>query len=384
MAKTIKGIQFGGQCRVRSNLEFSPQELKGRLEGPVSQRPFLMDVREPHEFAQWRIEGSANIPLAVLLSMPDLRGFDRKREIVTICPIGIRSADAAEYLTTKGFKASNLEGGLVAWGRVYDTAIVNRVAGGLAIYQLRRMGKGCTSYVLSHSGECVVVDPGSHTSEYTDLAAHHRLRITHVVDTHLHADHVSGAKRLAALSGATLHLGKGEKYEWRGFEPLAEGSKIDFGVELRAVSTPGHTWGSTCLLLDYRYILTGDTLFVDSIARPDLHGEAERFSRALYNSYHSKLMKYQKQLVILPAHFTPETNVCCGKAVDANLGEVVDSLPPMHMEEGAFVKYILSNLPQRPYNYEKIIQMNAAGSDYDPSTVDELEAGPNRCALKSD
>ena len=118
-----------------------------------------------------------------------------------VCASGGRSSQATDALARAGWDAHNLTGGMAAWGTVYDTAELP--AGAATIVQVRRRGKGCLSYVIGSGDEAFVVDPSLDLDQYLEVAADKGWRITRVFDTHLHADHLSGARALAAATGAT-------------------------------------------------------------------------------------------------------------------------------------------------------------------------------------
>lgn len=129
----------------------SPTDLKDLLENPRDTSYLLLDVREPEEYEDWRIEESLNIPLGQLTRPASLRSLPRDTEIIAICAHGIRSAEAATFLKKKGFKAEHLAGGLSAWNKVHDIApVILNNRDEVKLLQLRRVGKGCASYVIVH------------------------------------------------------------------------------------------------------------------------------------------------------------------------------------------------------------------------------------------
>jgi glyoxylase-like metal-dependent hydrolase (beta-lactamase superfamily II) len=363
--------------------EIAPLALKQLLAEEGAKRPVIVDVREPEEFQDWRIDGSVNIPVGELWGSPRLKDLPKAAEIVAICAHGIRSASAVSLLRQAGFRARHLAGGLAAWSRTYDPAPVDLDFDGLQLIQVRRLGKGCTSYLVGYHSEAAIIDPSVHTSEYLDLAKAHGLQIRHVMDTHLHADHVSGARALAQATGATLHLNPQDPHRGRDFEPLTDGAEIRVGgnATLRALHTPGHTKGSTSFLLRNEALLTGDTLFVEGIARPDLHQHAEEFAGDLYRTYHAQLGALSEEVQVLPGHFSQVVPVEFGKAFYASLGTLRKRMPLLEAPESTFRDYVLANLPPKPPNYEIILAINRSGEVMDPAAVAGLEEGPNRCAL---
>ncbi len=224
------------------NNQISASDVAARL--GTDDEPFILDVRNPDEVAEWAIPGAVNIPLGDLSARAS--EIPRDEELVVVCASGGRSSRATDALGRAGFDAHNLTGGMAAWGMVYDTAELE--AGEATIVQVRRRGKGCLSYVIGAGDEAFVVDPSLELDQYLAVAAAKGWRITKVFDTHLHADHLSGARALAAATGASVHLNPADTFDF-DYTPLLDGDRYQLpgGVELSvaAMHTPGHTMGST-------------------------------------------------------------------------------------------------------------------------------------------
>lgn len=343
---------------------------------------FLLDVREPDEFEEWRIPGAVNIPLGSLASR--VAELPAATEIVTVCASGTRAASAVEVLAHAGVAASVLEGGMGAWANTYDDVAVT--VGGATVLQVRRLGKGCLSYLVAAGDAAVVIDPSADVDQYLDRAAARGWRLTHVFDTHLHADHLSGARALAAASGATLVLNPADHFEFV-FEPLEDGMHIAIadGVEITVsvLSAPGHTRGSTAFLLGDDAIFTGDTLFLESVGRPDLADRAEEFARELFHTLHDKVLSLPDGALVLPAHFGAAVEVRYGSVVAATLGALRGSLWQLGADEEKFVAWAAGAASPRPPNYEAIVVANQRGAALDEDERRGLEEGPNHCAVAS-
>jgi glyoxylase-like metal-dependent hydrolase (beta-lactamase superfamily II) len=205
-------------------------------------------------------------------------------------------------------------------------------------------------------------------------------RITRVLDTHVHADHLSRSTKLAELVGATLHMPEGAPVSYP-FSDLADGNVLEVGsVKLEAVRTPGHTPESTSYLLDGRALFTGDTLFLSAVGRPDLDATLEvarQRARELYRSLR-RLLALDPETLVLPGH-TGEPVAFDGEPICAQLSEVRGSIRILKEDEDAFVEKIAGHGTPTPSNFERIVQLNRAGEspEGDPT---ELEAGANRCA----
>ena len=195
------------------------------------------------------------------------------------------------------------------------------------------------------------------------------MRITHIIETHIQADHLSGCRELAAKTGAPIYLHEAAKVEF-GFQSLGDGDELELGnVQIRVLHTPGHSADSICLLVTDKtrgdepwLLLTGDTLFVGDAGRPDLHGQEEsrRLAEELYHSLFTKLLPLDETLVIYPAHFAGSV---CGRAMSGNPISTLGferrfnaALQPRSKEE--FVRFMLENLPPQPPEFATIRRRN--------------------------
>jgi glyoxylase-like metal-dependent hydrolase (beta-lactamase superfamily II) len=288
---------------------------------------------------------------------------------------------AVDLLAAAGIAGSDLVGGMAAWASVYDTATVD--VGAAQVVQVRRRGKGCLSYLVGAGTEAFVVDPSVETDRYLDEAARRGWRIVRVFDTHLHADHVSGARALAGAAGASLHLNPADAFAFP-FEPLTDGQRFVVGgaleVTVTTLATPGHTKGSIVLDVGGLALLTGDTLFVDGVGRPDLADRAEEFAHDLYRSLHATVLALPGEVLVLPAHYGEAVEVHPGEPVTATLASLRRTLAPLAWDEDAFVAWASSRAAPRPPNAAEIIRTNMGGAPLAAEESRRLELGPNRCA----
>jgi glyoxylase-like metal-dependent hydrolase (beta-lactamase superfamily II) len=342
-------------------------------------RLLMVDVREPQEFADWQIPHAINIPLAHLTQR--LGEVPRDRRVVTICAKGLRASDGAEILKSHGISSEILEGGMDAWASTYDT--VERVFGQAIVVQVRRRGKGCLSYVVGAGSRAVVIDPSRDLEQYLAVARRHGWTITHVLDTHLHADHLSGARDLVAATGAALWLNPADPFNF-AFTPVSDAKAIELApgthLVVSSVSVPGHTEGSTMYQLGDYAIFTGDTLFLESVGRPDLANEAESYAHHLFHSLHERVLSLPDEITVFPAHYGPGVEVRAHELVTRPLGSLRHALPALDLDENAFVDWAVANVKDRPGNYQQIVQINS-GATALVGDARELELGPNRCAI---
>src|SRR5216110_862236 len=255
----------------------------------------VLDVRPAAELAEWSIPGSVHADAYDALrrgdpsALADFRPRNCDR-VVTVCAAGKTSLLAAERLRARGLDAVSLEGGMRAWSLAWNTAEVPCPGSTARIVQLRRTGKGCLSYLIGSHGDAVVVDASLEPQIYHRLADEHGWRIRTVLETHVHADHVSRARALAADTGARLCLPTTDRFSFE-YAPGKEGDIVHGGAAgLRVFHTPGHTPESACFLLDEHALFTGDTLFLAAVGRPDLEATTDE-SRSRAHVLHSSLQR---------------------------------------------------------------------------------------------
>src|SRR6266516_920579 len=189
--------------------------------------------------------------------------------------------------SARGIQALSLDGGMKAWSLAWNIAEISLPSSQARVIQVRRTGKGCLSYFISVGKTAVVIDASLDPQVYLDLAHHYGWQIERVLDTHIHADHLSRSRRLAQMSGATLFLPDQTRVSFP-FTPIHDGDTLEPGTAtLTALHTPGHTPESTCYLLDQHVLLTGDTLFPTGVGRPDLAADADELERRASELYAS-------------------------------------------------------------------------------------------------
>ncbi len=312
-----------------------------------------------------------HIPAAALRNDAAAVARELDGDVVVVCNRGISATSAAGLLRGLGVAARPLEGGMRAW---IATLTAHRVAidvPGLEIVQIRRPARGCLSYLLAVRGVALVVDPAPDTDFYVELAAELGARITDVVDTHLHADHLSGARDLADRTGASLRLPAGavERGVTYPVTALRDGDSIDLdGVSVRAIALPGHTTDMTGLVVADRALIGGDSLFADGIARPDLQqGDLEgalAMGRRLHATLHRRVLALADDVVLLPGHDHPGIRTASSRA---NLAEARERVLELRIDDAqAFATALREGIPPRPANYETVIAVNSGTHPFDP------------------
>src|SRR3989449_6951766 len=304
----------------------STEELRELLacRAPVT----VLDGRPAAERTGWGIPGSVPADAYDALRRGDPTALAEFRprngdRVVTVCAAGKTSLLAAERLRARGLHAVSLEGGMRAWSLAWNTAELPCPGSTARIVQLRRTGKGCLSYLIGSNGAAVVIDASLDRQVYRRVAETHGWRIRTVLETHVHADHLSRARALAADTGARLCLPTTDRVSFE-YEPVKDGDIVQVGsARLQSLHTPGHTPESTSYLLDDHALFTGDTLFLAAVGRPDLEASAEQARRRAHMLHASlqRLVALPAETVVLAAH-TSAPVAFDGRPISATLRQV--------------------------------------------------------------
>jgi glyoxylase-like metal-dependent hydrolase (beta-lactamase superfamily II) len=326
-----------------------------------------------------------HLPAAHVLADPDRVAAQLDGPVAVVCERGLTAQGVTDALRSRGVEAMVLDGGMRRWIGALQARTVELGIDGLDVIQVQRPGRGCLSYLIAAGGEALVVDPAPDPGFYLDLAGHLGVRIATVFDTHIHADHISGARELAMASGATLRLSeaaleRGLTYADR-VVPVADGAELKVGqVTLKALALPGHTTDMTGLVIEDRALIGGDSLFADGIARPDLQrGDSEgakAMAVTLHGTLHERILALGDDVILLPCHTHPGVHL---DAIAPRLAEVRATVPELAVQEPEeFAREVTAAMPPRPANYEEIIAVNSGAHQFDP----ELETGGNSCATR--
>ena len=373
---------------------------------------FVLDVRNRDEFERFRLEGRQPLPAINVpyFEMLELGGKDEMLDavvaylerdlagklptdlpVLAVCAKGDTSEFVAQGLRRLGYAGATLKGGMKAWGEHYATHALAEGAD-LAIYQVSRAARGCLSYMVASAGKAVVIDPLRHLHPYLDLARDKGFTIEKVIDTHAHADHISGGATLASQTGSSYHLHPYDAIHpvdvlpaTLPYEPIREGQIFSVGqLQLEALHIPGHTLGLVALRLDDRFLFSGDSIFIRSIARPDLGGKAETWA-PLHGRSLRRLLNLPGGITVLPGHFSSldEADEMGRFAVPLDdLKKRNDGLVVLQREsEEGFVRYLLESLPKFIPEYVDIKRVNAGLLAPTEEAAAILELGKNVCAL---
>jgi glyoxylase-like metal-dependent hydrolase (beta-lactamase superfamily II) len=378
-----------------STTQIPVEELARRLDD--GERLQLLDVRAPDRVAVARVAlGRAldfrAMPNSTLFALPslDALGLDPARPVAVICGHGNSSKQTTAFLRERGYQAFSVAGGMAAWETVYVARRLVPTSSLASIVQVDRVGKGALSYLLVSDGDAVVVDPGRHVDRYDALLTELGATPAAVVDTHMHADYLSGARVAAqrwqvpyflhADDAVSPYDGTPGRF---AYQSLNDGDTIAFGrAALRAVHVPGHTLGSIALLADDGLVLSGDFLFVQSVGRPDLGGQAEGWAKLLWHSLERARREWPGDLLVLPAHYAGESERRADRAVAARFDVIAaTNVAAAIQDERAFLQWIVDHETAPPAAYRTIKLANLGLVDVSDADAEMLESGPNQCAV---
>lgn len=354
---------------------------------------FILDVRNESDFNDWKIEGEKvevfNTPYFELLDGVEeiLDKIPTEREVLVVCAKEGSSNMVAELLSDAGLSVSYLKDGMKAWSEHLEPVKIGDLTNGGEIYQFVRLGKGCLSYMVVSNGEAAVIDSTRKPDIYLDFAASLNVEITHVFDTHLHADHISGGREIAQRTNATYWLPPKDAEEVVfEYSPLEGGNVVTIGntdISIHALYSPGHTIGSTSFVIDEKYLLSGDILFIDSIGRPDLAGLAEDWVEDLRETLYNRYRELSEELIVLPAHFMIVEELNDDGSVAMPLGTLFAENHGLNIaDEAEFRQMVTGNLPPQPNSYQEIRETNMGKITPEDDKQREMEIGPNRCAVR--
>jgi glyoxylase-like metal-dependent hydrolase (beta-lactamase superfamily II) len=353
----------------------------------------LLDVRVNEEFDRFKVEGPF---LSDMVNVPYVEFVEHEKESVAKVPAAekVRIVCAkegsaryvGEILQNNGFKdVRYLEGGIKTWGNMLIPKSVtsdNRYR----LYQFIRPGKASCSYGVICDDEMILFDPSRNVHFYLDFAKRNGARIIRSFETHLQADFISGSKQIAADSGAQI-LGHENDFKDATFnyQKIIDHQVYAFskdGPQTKALHMPGHTPGSTSYLVDDKYLITGDTVFILSIGRPDLGGKAEEWSKLLYHTLKTKIAALDDGLVILPGHYMDWREANPSQIFSDTLGNIKKENSAIYgiSSETQFIDWIKDHMRPQPEVYAEIRKVNAGLLEAGEEEQEVMDLGKNECA----
>ena len=364
---------------------------------------FLIDVRNEDEYDRWKIETrftpeTINIPYYEFFENEEesLGKIPRERPIMLVCAVGGASDFVIEMLAEEGIPASNIAEGMKGWGKLHIFRPVIE-AETFQIYQVDRVARGCLSYVLINDGQAVIIDPLRHIQYYEQFLESKGAKLKLILDTHGHADHISGGTELSRKTGAPYYL-----HPYDGIHPFDMlPAKLDYNMlhdeqefkvgelEIRVVHVPGHTLGLVNFLVragdGSKYFFTGDNIFLQSFGRPDLGGQGEAWAPIVYETiFRTVRGNISDDALVLPGHYANPNEADRDGLFAKTLGEIWQENEDLsNSDRESFIDFVLNHLPEMPPQYIEIKRVNAGLVDPDEEEADELELGKNICALST-
>ncbi|ELY96147.1 Rhodanese domain-containing protein [Natrialba chahannaoensis JCM 10990] len=376
----------------------TPAKLKARID--ANEGVTLLDARMETDYDKWKIDGesveSINVPYFNFLNeeIDDdiLAQIPGDQAITVLCAKGGASEFVAGSLKEAGYNVDHLEDGMNGWARIYEAVEVEHYDGTGTLLQYQRPSSGCLGYLLHDGDEAAVIDPlRAFTDRYLQDADELGVDLQYAIDTHIHADHISGVRNLGAEGVEAVipaaAVDRGVTYA-DDVTVADDGDEFHVGdATIETVSTPGHTSGMTSYLIDGELLATGDGLFIESVARPDLEeGDegAEDAAKQLYESLQERVLSLHDETLVGGAHVSDSAVPAEDGTYTAPIGQLEDNMAALTMDEDDFVEVILSDMPPRPANYEQIIATNLGQQETGDEEAFELELGPNNCAASQE
>jgi len=372
----------------------TPEQLKERID--EAEDVTILDTRMESDYEEWRIDGetveSFNVPYFYFLDedIDDdiFDGIPSDRELVVLCAKGGASEYVAGVLAERGYETVHLDEGMNGWARIYEAVEVERYDGAGTVLQYQRPSSGCLGYLVVDGDEAAVIDPlRAFIDRYLEDTESFGAELTYALDTHIHADHISGVRDLVetGVEGVIPEASVDRGVTYADEMTLAaDGDTFGVGdVTIEAVYTPGHTSGMTSYLIDESLLATGDGLFVESVARPDLEeGDegAPDAARQLYETLQERILELPDDVIVGGAHTSDAAEPAADGTYTASLGDLREEMDALTYDEEAFVETVLEDMPPRPANYEEIIATNLGQRETDEEEAFTLELGPNNCA----
>jgi glyoxylase-like metal-dependent hydrolase (beta-lactamase superfamily II) len=355
----------------------------------------LLDVRNNEEFGRFKVEGPQlskmiNVSYIEFIEMEDESvarvQVPKDESIRIVCAREGSAKYVAEILVNNGWKdVKILEGGIKTWGNMLASKLITS-DNGYKLYQFIRPGKASCSYGLLYEDEMVAFDPSRNVDFYQNFAAEKGCKIVKTFETHLQADYISGSKQISAHAGAQI-VGNQNDFQGATFPYHAVNDQEVFtfskgGPDVRAIHMPGHTPGSTSYLIDDKYLVTGDMVFILSIGRPDLGGKAEEWSKLLYNTLKTKIAEVNDDVIILPGHYMEWSEANHDQMFIDTMGSIKRKNADIYGidSEADFVNFIKDNIRKQPEVYADIRKVNAGLLDPDDEDQEIMDLGKNECA----
>ena len=350
----------------------------------------VLDVRNEKDFNRFQVESPYPFDM-INVSYYDFMEIEEEsvakvpkgRAIRIVCAKEGSAKYVGEILVKHGYDdVRYLTGGIKTWGNLLVPRLVHDKED-YKLYQFIRPGKASCSYGICSGSEMMLVDPSRAVDFYIDFATEQGCKITKTFESHLQADYIAGSRQIAEKTGADFFGGidfDGTKAGAKSVKDQEIHTFSDGGPEVKILLTPGHTPGSLTFIVDETYMISGDTVFIQSVGRPDLGGQADSWSVMLFESL-QKVAKLDDSLLVLPGHYMDWGEANEDLIFCLPFGEVKERNKDVFaMDKQAFCQYIKDNMREQPAEYALVRLANANEEQYDEEKQEELDLGKNECA----
>ena len=352
----------------------------------------VLDVRNKVDFARFKVESPypftiQNISYFDFMEIEDecVAKVIKNRPIRIVCAKEGSAKFVAEILDKHGIKdVGYLAGGIKSWGNLLVPVLLNP-GESFQLYQFIRPGKASTSYGLQNKDELMLFDPSRNIDFYLEFAIKNKCTLIKTFETHLQADYIAGSRMLAEKTGAEFLANDNDFIDANiRYSSLQDGAHYNFtqpGPSVQCIFTPGHTPGSTSYIIDDRFMITGDIMFIQSIGRPDLGGQVEAWSDKLFETL-QRIRIYKSDMIILPGHYMSWEEANEKLAFMATLAKTMAYNKTIYAikDKVEFLRFIQGNMRKQPDEYAVIRRINANLEQVDNDQAEVLDLGKYECA----
>ncbi len=355
----------------------------------------VLDVRNDKDFARFQVESPypfdmKNVSYYDFMEIEEesVALVPRDTSIKIVCAKEGSAKYVAEILEKHGYQdVGYLAGGIKSWGNLLVPKLIEE-NNSYQLYQFIRPGKASCSYGLISNNEMMVFDPSRNLDFYLNFAKQKECSITQTFETHLQADYIAGSRGLNAETGSIFYANDNDfKSSKNPYTPLTDQAIITFsnsGPEVKVLFTPGHTPGSTSFIIDNKFMVSGDTVFINSVGRPDLGGKAEEWAHMLFDTI-KMIKQLNTNLIILPGHYIEWEEATTDLLFVRSLKDILERNQNIYNIEKLddFIDFIKNNMRQQPAEYAIIRLVNANQEEHDDAKQEELDLGKNECAASA-
>ncbi|HID01973.1 MAG TPA: MBL fold metallo-hydrolase [Desulfobacterales bacterium] len=351
----------------------------------------VLDVRNQKDFSRFQVESPysfnmQNVSYYDFMEIEDesVAKVPKGKPIRIICAKEGSAKYVGEILVKHGFDdVRYLTGGIKTWGNLLVPKVLHE-GDDFGLYQFIRPGKASCSYGLCSGGEIMFFDPSRNVDFYLDFAKSKNCKVIKTFETHLQADYIAGSRQIAEQTGADFFGGIDFDGTKAGHKPVTDNEIHSFskgGPEVKVLFTPGHTPGSLTFIVDNTFMISGDTVLIQSIGRPDLGGQVDQWAVLLFNTI-KKVAQLDDSLFVLPGHYSDWNEADKNLTFCLPFKQVKERNKEVFSitEEKDFITYIKNNMREQPEEYALIRLANGNMEQYDIEKQEELDLGKNECA----